>query len=164
MHLLLLLLSAYISVVAPQIATDLACSLTGNGSLKEKIIRRASSCPRCNSAQINSTLCAVLYDETFCTAAKKQILPNTSGNLHGITASFRGELRAGDAESLIVRDGCKLEAWKVNNGFSATGNLPKLEIDKTGFFSIRNKYVDVLEAEEAYRPFNEAIKSYRCTC
>ena len=66
-----------------------------------------------------------------------------------------------DAESLAVRDRCKLELWDSDTGLKE-GTAPNLVIDRTLRTVTGNKYVDSLDDD--YEEMNEAISSYRCTC
>eukprot|EP00092_Neocalanus_flemingeri_P017312 GFUD01018724.1.p1 GENE.GFUD01018724.1~~GFUD01018724.1.p1 ORF type:complete len:175 (-),score=41.40 GFUD01018724.1:102-626(-) len=119
--------------------------------------------PDCKDVGIDRTLCAVLYDEEMCERSNNylSILPGAQGVLPRINLHTRG-LRANDAESLIVRDRCKLELWDKRDGLEK-GSPPDLVIDRTPWWNVLgDKYVD--ELDDDYEEMNEAISAYRCTC
>eukprot|EP00092_Neocalanus_flemingeri_P070173 GFUD01086096.1.p1 GENE.GFUD01086096.1~~GFUD01086096.1.p1 ORF type:complete len:175 (+),score=44.23 GFUD01086096.1:98-622(+) len=119
--------------------------------------------PDCKDVGIDRTLCAVLYDKEKCERSNNylSILPGAQGVLPLINLHTRG-LRANDAESLIVRDRCKLELWDKRDGLEK-GSPPDLVIDRTPWWNVLgDKHVD--ELDDDYEEMNEAISAYRCTC
>merc|ERR1712183_1110859 len=119
--------------------------------------------PDCDDVGIDRTLCAVLYDKENCDRSNNylSILPGGEGVLPLINLQTRG-LRANDAESLIVKDRCKLELWDKRDGL-ANGSPPDLVFDRMPWWNVLgDKYVDELDDE--HESMNEAISAYRCTC
>merc|ERR1711928_174608 len=115
--------------------------------------------PDCRDVGIDANLCAVMYDEEKClrTGAFKSLLPGEAGKLPLLT---RG-LRRNDAESLIVRDRCKLELWDHADDLDLSAPAD-LVIDRMPGWKVGNKYVDSLDDD--YEEMNEAISAFRCTC
>merc|ERR1712172_178551 len=98
--------------------------------------------PDCRDVGIDANLCAVMYDEEKCdrSGAFKSLLPSEQGKLPILT---RG-LRRNDAESLIVRDRCKLELWDHADNLDL-GVPADLVIDRMPWWKVGNKFVDSLD-------------------
>merc|ERR1711915_82897 len=119
--------------------------------------------PDCEDVGIDRTLCAVLYDKENCDRSNNYmgILPGTQGVLPLINLETRG-LRANDAESLIVKDRCKLELWDKRDAFNK-GVAPDLVIDRMPCWNVLgDKYID--ELNDDHEEMNEAISAYKCPC
>merc|ERR1712037_943464 len=112
-----LLILPLLATAAPS-PTSSSSSSSGGSSLAELAASGAAGVvlgmafapqPDCRDVGIDANLCAVMYDEEKClrSGAFKSLLPGEQGKLPILT---RG-LRRNDAESLIVRDRCKLELW-----------------------------------------------------
>merc|ERR1719483_300253 len=101
--------------------------------------------PDCDDVGIDQGLCAVLYDKEKCDRSSnyKSILPGVQGVLPLINLRTKG-LRANDAESLIVKDRCKLELWDKHDGLEKA-SPPDLVLDRTAWWNVLgDKYVDEL--------------------
>jgi len=139
----------------------------------------ASAAANCRSRGIADNLCAVMHDGEGCTDDVKEVVPGGEGKLKH-TSFFSNKLRRNDADSLIVRGGCKLEAWDDDEGLREAkeaeavseevgrqrdrndiDNAHKIVIDQRGHLSRFNKYIDNLDDDYNYK---EKISSYRCTC
>lgn len=70
-------------------------------------------------------------------------------------------LRTNDAESVVVRDRCKLELWDQRTGLTS-GAAPDLVIDRTPWYVISDKYINSLADD--HEEMDEAVSAYRCTC